>query len=112
MPSQRSRASRRSLFWAGRAEAPWAPPLGRVAVRSGSCAGRRPGARGAVLRCAIDDGGPGGEPIIHIDGRELSWRGFGCLLKTYAGSGVRTVFVPDHDLDEEPRPDTRAGGAS
>jgi hypothetical protein len=58
--------------------------------------------RGDVLRCVIDDGGPDGEPIIHVDERELSWREFGRLLVSYAGWGMRIVFVPDDDLHEQP----------
>jgi len=41
--------------------------------------------RGDLLRCVIDDGGPYGELVIHIDDRELSWHEFGRLLTTYAG---------------------------
>jgi len=37
--------------------------------------------RGDVLRCIIDDGGPKGEAVIHIDDQELSLREFGRLLK-------------------------------
>lgn len=58
--------------------------------------------RGGVLRCEIDDGGPNGEPIIAIDDRELSWREFGRLIVTYAGWGMRIVFVPDDRLHEQP----------
>jgi len=58
--------------------------------------------RGGVLRCEIDNGGPDGEPIIGIDDNELSWREFGRLLATYAGWGMRIVFVPDDRLDEQP----------
>jgi hypothetical protein len=57
--------------------------------------------RGGVLRCEIDDGGPDGEPIIAIDDQELSWREFGRLLVTYAGWGMRIVFVPDDRIDEQ-----------
>ena len=45
--------------------------------------------RGDVLRCIIGDGGPEGEVIIHIDGKELSLRDFGRLLSLYAGWGMR-----------------------
>jgi len=58
--------------------------------------------RGAVLRCAIDDGGPNGEPVIAIDDQEFSWREFGRLLVTYAGWGMRIVFVPQDRLGEQP----------
>jgi hypothetical protein len=63
--------------------------------------------RGDVLRCVIDDGGPDREPIIYIDDRELSWTEFGRLLTTYAGWGMRIVFVPDDELHEQPRIEVR-----
>lgn len=59
-------------------------------------------ARGEVLRCIIDDGGPDGEPVIYIDDRELSLREFGRLLITYAGWGMRLVIVPEDEIEEEP----------
>ena len=55
--------------------------------------------RGDVLRCVIGDGGPDGEAIVWIDGHELSLREFGRMLTTYAGWGMRIVFVPEKDLD-------------
>jgi hypothetical protein len=63
--------------------------------------------RGDVLRCVIDDGGPNGEPTIHIDERELSWREFGRLLLTHAGWGMRVVFVPDDEVHDPPRIEVR-----
>ncbi len=62
--------------------------------------------RGDVLRCVID-GGPDGETVINIDERELSLREFGRLLSTYAGWGMRIVFVPDDELEREPRVEVR-----
>jgi hypothetical protein len=58
--------------------------------------------RGNVLRCEISDGGPDGEAEIFIDEHELSLAEFGRLLTTYAGWGMRIVFVPDDRVDEEP----------
>lgn len=63
--------------------------------------------RGDVLRCIIDDGGPGGTAVIHIDDHELSLQEFGRLLTTYAGWGMRIVFVPDDRIDEEPEIEIR-----
>ena len=54
--------------------------------------------RGGVLRCVIDDSGPDGEAIIHVDDESLSWSAFGRLLCTYAGWGMRITFVPEEDL--------------
>lgn len=62
--------------------------------------------RGDVLRCVIDDG-PHGEPVVHIDDHDLSWEEFGGLLTTYAGWGMRIVFVPDDELHEKPRIEVR-----
>jgi len=59
--------------------------------------------RGDVLRCVIHDGGPDGEPTVDIDDRELSWSEFGRLLTTYAGWGMRIVFVPEDELHIKPR---------
>ena len=63
--------------------------------------------RGDVLRCVVDDGGPDNEPVIYIDDRELSWTEFGRLLTTYAGWGMRIVFVPDDETHLEPRVEVR-----
>jgi hypothetical protein len=59
--------------------------------------------RGAVLRCVVDDSGPNGEAVVHIDDQSLSLQEFGRLLCTYAGWGMRIAFVPEDDLDRAPR---------
>ncbi len=59
--------------------------------------------RGAVLRCVIDDAGPDGEAVIHIDDHSLSLPDFGRLLCTYAGWGMRITFVPEESLAVPPQ---------
>ena len=61
--------------------------------------------RGGVLRCVIEDGGgeDGSLPVIYVDDREFSWDDFGRMLCTYAGWGMRVVFVPDDELDRTPK---------
>ncbi len=63
--------------------------------------------RGDVLRCIVHDGGPGGEAVIEIDGREFSLREFGRMLTVNAGWGMRICFVPDDELDREPEIEVR-----
>ena len=63
--------------------------------------------RGFVLRGVIDNGGPNNEPIIHIDDRELSWTEFGRALTTFAGWGMRVIFVPDDEISLQPRIEVR-----
>jgi hypothetical protein len=58
--------------------------------------------RGGVLRCVIDDGGPEGEAVIYVDDQPLSLAAFGRMLCTYAGWGMRIVFVPDEQLAAAP----------
>ena len=51
--------------------------------------------------------------VIHVDDQEFSWEDFGRMLCTYAGWGVRLVFVPDDELEraaEDCRPG--AGGVN
>ena len=61
--------------------------------------------RGNVLRCVISDGG--GEefmqPIIYVDDQEFSWEDFGKMLCTYAGWGMRIVFVCEDELEVNPK---------
>jgi hypothetical protein len=61
--------------------------------------------RGEVLRCVIDDGGgeDGSLPIIYVDDQEFTWEEFGKMLCTYAGWGMRIVFVPDDELERTPK---------
>jgi len=63
--------------------------------------------RGGVLRCVIDDSGPGGEAVIYIDDQPLALAEFGRLLCTYAGWGMRIAFVPDDELAEAPSIEVR-----
>ena len=61
--------------------------------------------RGDVLRCLIDE--VDGEAIVQIDDHDLSTQEFGRLLTTYAGWGMRLVFVPEDEIDEPPRIEVR-----
>jgi hypothetical protein len=61
--------------------------------------------RGAVLRCLIDD--MDGQAVITIDDQELSIEQFGRLLTTYSGWGMRIAFVPDDEIEDEPRIEVR-----
>ncbi len=63
--------------------------------------------RAAVLRCYVEDGGgeDGWLPIIYVDDQEFTWDEFGRMLCTYAGWGMRIVFVPEDELSEPPRID-------
>jgi hypothetical protein len=63
--------------------------------------------RGDVLRCIIDDGGPEGEVIIHIDDKELSLSEFGRMLSVHAGWGMRIAFVPEEFICENPKVEIR-----
>lgn len=65
--------------------------------------------RGGVLRCLIDDGGPNDEATVTIDDNELTMREFSSLLKTYAGWGMRIIFVPDGELHKTPTIEVRDG---
>jgi hypothetical protein len=61
--------------------------------------------KGGVLRCCIEDGGgkDGLLPTIYVDDQEFSWDDFGKMLCTYAGWGMRIVFVPDDELEIAPK---------
>ena len=48
-----------------------------------------------------------GNAVICIDDQELSLEQFGRLLTTYAGWGMRIVFVPDDEIDKEPYVEVR-----
>jgi hypothetical protein len=68
--------------------------------------------RGGVLRCVIEDGGgeDGTLPVIHVDDQEFAWDDFGRMLCTYAGWGMRIVFVPDDELERTPKIAVREPG--
>jgi len=63
--------------------------------------------RGSVLRCVVHDGGPDGEAIIEIDDHELSLDEFGRMLTTYAGWGMRIIFVPRDETEQQPEIEVR-----
>ncbi len=51
-----------------------------------------------ILLCTIDDGGDGSLPVVDIDDQEFLWDESGKMLCTYAGGGMRLIFVPDDEL--------------
>ena len=59
--------------------------------------------RGHVLRCGIDDGGEDEEPVIEVDGREMSWHEFGRTICCFAGWGMRIEFVPEDETHRRPK---------
>jgi hypothetical protein len=84
-------------------------PVGHPQVKSHPEAVNRWSPRGGVLRCNIDDGGgeDGSLPTIYVDDQEFNWDDFGKMLCTYAGWGMRIVFVPEDELEQTPRIETR-----
>lgn len=46
----------------------------------------------------VDDGGPEGEAVIHIDDYELSMHELGKVLTSFAGWGMRIVMGADSYL--------------
>jgi hypothetical protein len=80
-------------------------PVGSPQVKSYPGAVSRWTPRGGVLRCFIEDGGgdDGLLPTVYVDDQEFSWDDFGRMLCTYAGWGMRIVFVPDDELEKLPR---------
>ena len=64
--------------------------------------------RGDVLRCVITDTADDeSRARVIVDDRELDMREFGRLLSTYSGWGMRIVFVPDDEIDEDPAVEVR-----
>ena len=57
--------------------------------------------------CAVDEvvrAIPDGSlPVTYIDDKEFAWDEFGRMLCTYAGWGMRIIFVPDDELEQAPR---------
>jgi hypothetical protein len=58
-------------------------------------------ARGGVLRCEVSDD-ENRNPVITIDDRELTWDEFGRTVVTWAGWGMRVIFVPENELTKPP----------
>jgi hypothetical protein len=57
--------------------------------------------RGDVLRCEVGDN-ECFEPVVTIDGQDFSWEEFGRMVVSYAGWGMRVIFVPDNELSKSP----------
>jgi len=75
-------------------------PLGQPQMDFSSMSGQWV-PRGDVIRALIEDDENGDVRIV-IDDMDLSLEDFGRLLVTYAGWGMRLVFVPDDEIHMEP----------
>jgi hypothetical protein len=78
-------------------------PLGSPQIEySSQCEQWSP--KGNVVRCLIDTAAEEEqEPVITVDGKELSWREFGRLICTYAGWGMRIEFTPEDAIHRRPK---------
>jgi hypothetical protein len=64
--------------------------------------------RGDVLRCIVTgDGLDDDDVFVCIDEKELTLKEFGKLLSTYSGWGMRITFVPEDELENEPKIEIR-----
>jgi hypothetical protein len=64
--------------------------------------------RGDVLRrIVMGDGLDDDDVFVCIDEKELTLKEFGKLLSTYSGWGMRIIFVPEDELDNEPKIEIR-----
>ncbi len=63
-----------------------------------------PGAGG--LRCQVEED-ENGQLVVGIDDQQLSLEGFGRMLTTYAGWGMRIEFVPEDQLHRRPALEVR-----
>jgi hypothetical protein len=63
--------------------------------------------RGDVLRCIVAGDGLGDDVFVCIDEKELTLKEFGKLLSTYSGWGMRITFVPEDELENEPKIEIR-----
>jgi hypothetical protein len=63
--------------------------------------------RGDVLRCIVAGNGLEDEDFVYIDDKELTLSKFGKLISTYSGWGMRITFVPDDELEMEPKIEIR-----
>ena len=43
------------------------------------------------------------EPVIEVDGKELSWHQFGRMICSFAGWGMRIEFVPEEETHRRPK---------
>ena len=59
--------------------------------------------RGDVLRCVVmGSSGEPDEPFLSIDGRDFTPVEFAKMVSTFGGWGMRIVFVPDDEVQDEP----------
>ncbi len=63
--------------------------------------------RGDVLRCIVAGDGLDDDVFVYIDEKELTLKEFGKLLSTYSGWGMRITFVPEDELENEPKIEIR-----
>jgi hypothetical protein len=61
-------------------------------------------ASGHVRRCVIGDTmEPEREPVIESDGKDLTWHGFGKMIVSFAGWGMRIEFTPEDEIHRRPK---------
>ena len=63
--------------------------------------------RGDVLRCEIDDGGPAANRSSTLTTTSCPGVSSAAFSRRMPAGGMRIVFVPDDELDEEPRIEIR-----
>jgi hypothetical protein len=65
--------------------------------------------RGNVVKGVVlgSDGSDIEDEFVTVDGKDLTIREFARMMMTFGGWGFRIVFVPDHDIHDEPEVEVR-----